>query len=232
MKRKFPHFVLILLLAGMASGLFAADVIDRIVATVNGHVILQSDWDDAVRFEALVDDRPLPQITDQDRSRALDRLIDQELLREQAQGVESPQPPPEEVKQRLQEIKSQYAASSPGGWYAALARYGFDEKQLEGRVAHDIAVLHQVEARLRPTVQIDPDSIESYYRDKLLPQLRHAGGYEVPLAQVAGKIREILTQEKINQLFSNWLQSLRAGSKITHTAAASGSPATPGGQGQ
>jgi hypothetical protein len=80
-------------------------------------------------------------------------------------------------------------------------------------------------------VQIDPTSIESYYRDKLLPQLRHAGGHDVPLAQVAGKIREILTQEKVNQLFSSWLQNLRAGSKI-RTATASSPPVAPGGLGQ
>ena len=227
--RKFSHFVLLLLLLGTALRLFAADVIDRIVATVNGHVILQSDWDDAIRFEALADGRPLAQITDQDRGRALDRLIDQELLREQAQGVESPQPPAEEVQQRMQEIQSQYGATS--AWQAALSGYGFDEKQFEARVAHDISVLRQVEARLRPTVQIDPTSIESYYRDKLLPQLRHAGGHDVPLAQVAGKIREILTQEKVNQLFSSWLQNLRAGSKI-RTATASSPPVAPGGLGQ
>jgi len=53
-----------------------------------------------------------------------------------------------------------------------------------------------VEARLRPSVQIDPTSIESYYRDKLLPQLRHAGGQDVPLAQVAGKIREFSRRKK------------------------------------
>src|SRR6266436_9684270 len=127
--RKFPHFVALLLLAGTASCLFAADVIDRIVATVNGHVILQSDWDDAVRFEALADGRPLDQLTDQDRSRALDRLIDQELLREQAQGVEAPQPPTNEVKQRMQELQAQQGINSPVAWRAALARYGFDEKQ-------------------------------------------------------------------------------------------------------
>jgi peptidyl-prolyl cis-trans isomerase SurA len=229
--RKFPHTVLLLLLASTAPRLLAADVIDRIVATVNGHVILQSDWDDALRFEALVDGRPLTQITDQDRSRALDRLIDQELLREQAQGVEAPQPPQDEVQQRIREIQSQYGPDSGGSWQETLARYGFDQKQLESRLAHDISVLRQVEARLRPTVQIDSSSIESYYRDKLLPQLRHADGQVVPLAKVAAKIREILTQEKVNQLFSSWLQSLRAGSKI-RTAVASGPPSSPGGQGQ
>ena len=61
--RTLSHFVGILLLGGLAVSAYAADVIDRVVATVNGHVILQSDWDDAVRFEAFVDGRPLDQIT-------------------------------------------------------------------------------------------------------------------------------------------------------------------------
>src|SRR5262252_8548198 len=86
----------------------AADVVDRIVATVNGHVILQSDWDDAVRFEAFMEGRPLGQVTDQDRGRALDRLIDQELLREQAQGVDAPAPPAEEVNQRIADLKAEH----------------------------------------------------------------------------------------------------------------------------
>lgn len=226
--RKLFHFVLLVLLA--VSPAYAADVIDRIVATVNGHVILQSDWDDAVRFEAFVEGHRLDQVTDQDRSRALDRLIDQELLREQGQGGDAPQPA-DEVQKRIQEIQAQQAATSPTAWSSALARYGFDAKQFEARVAHDLAVLRQVEARLRPSVQIDAQSVESYYHDKFLPQLHQAGVQEVPLAEVSTRIREILTQEKVNQLFSSWLQSLRAESKIRTVAATSSPPAASGGQG-
>lgn len=228
--RKLPHYVIALVIAFAPLGSRAADLIDRIVATVNGHVILQSDWDDAVRFEAFVDGRPLGQLTDQDRGRALEGLIDQELLREQAQGADTPQAPADEVQKRIQEMRIQQGTTSPESWYAALARYGFSEKTLEARVAHNLSMLRQVEARLRPNVQIDAQSIESYYHDKFLPQLRGAGTQEVPLAKVAAKIREILTQEKVNQLFSAWLQSLRAESKI-RTAAASTPPAPVGGQG-
>lgn len=230
--RKLSHFALLLLLAAAATRAEAADVIDRIVATVNGHVILQSDWDDAVRFEAFVEGRPLDQLTVQDRSRALDRLIDQELLREQAQGADSPLPPADEVKKRIHEIQAQQSATSPNAWQAALARYGFDEKQFEARVAHDLSVLRQVDARLRPSVQIDAQSIESYYHDKFLPKLHQVGSQDVPLAEVSARIREILTQEKVNQLFSSWLQSLRAESKIHTAVAGSSLPAASGGQGQ
>jgi peptidyl-prolyl cis-trans isomerase SurA len=227
--RRISYLLLLLFLVVNAA--HAGDVIDRIVATVNGHVILQSDWDDAVRFEAFVEGRPLGQVTDQDRGRALDRLIDQELLREQAQG-DAPQPPADEVKQRISELQAQHDCTTPDAWRATLARYGLDESSLESRLAHDIATLRQVEARLRPTVQIDSQSIESYYRNQFLPKLKQAGVQEVPLTAVSGKIREILTQQKVNQLFASWLQSLRAESKIHTSGAGSISPAPGGGQGQ
>lgn len=229
--RNLSHFLFSLaLVATLTVSASATDVIDRIVATVNGHVILQSDWDDAIRFEAFVEDRPLNQLTDQDRAHALDRLIDQELLREQAQGVDAPQPPADEVRQKLQELQAQHDATSPSAWQAVLKSYGLDQKQLEARVAHDIATLRQVEARLRPTIQIDTQTIESYYRDKFLPKLRGTGAQDVPLAAVSGKIREILTQEKVNQLFTSWLHTLRTESKI-HSSVATSSPPASGGQG-
>lgn len=226
--RKLPLLLWLLLLA-LGPCARAADIVDRIVATVNGHVILQSDWDDAVRFEAFVEGRPLDHLSDQDRSRALDRLIDQELLREQSQGADAPQPPAEEVQQRILEIQTEHKATTSSAWHTALARYGLAQKQVETWLAHDISVLHQVEARLRPTVQIAPQTIESYYQATFLPELRKSGAQDVPLAQVSGKIREILTEQKVNELFTSWLQSLRSESKIRTPA--SSPPASTGGQG-
>src|SRR5207249_11420555 len=55
---------------------------------------------------------------------------------------------------------------------------------------------------------------ESYYNQELLPQLHHSGATEVSLAEVTPKIKEVLTQEKMNQLLTAWLKDLRAGSEI------------------
>jgi hypothetical protein len=71
-----------------------------------------------------------------------------------------------------------------------------------------------VDARLRPAVTIDSKSIESYYNQELLPQLRKSGGEQVPLAEVTPKIKELLTQKKMDELLTAWLQNLRAGSEI------------------
>jgi peptidyl-prolyl cis-trans isomerase SurA len=211
----------------MAGPVHAGEIIDRIVATVNGHIILQSDWEDAVSYEAFSSGHPVEQLGAADRKAALDRLIDQELLREQMRATDSQHASAEEVAKRTQEIRKQYpGAESDSGWHDVLARYGLTESELKNRVAMQFDLMRLVDARLRPTVQIDSKSIESYYNQELLPQLRHSGAKEVPLAEVTPKIKELLTQEKMNQLLTAWLQNLRAGSDI-HTEAI---PPDPGSQ--
>jgi peptidyl-prolyl cis-trans isomerase SurA len=195
--------------------LFAGDIVDRIVATVNGHIILQSDWEDALRFEAFTSNRSLDQLTSEDRKASLDRLIDQELLREQMHSADFLHATGEEVNDRIAEIRKQYSlAENEPGWRDALVRYGLTDEELRQRISSELDALRLVDARLRPSVNIDSKSIESYYNQELLPQLRQSGEKEVALNEVSPKIRELLTQQKVNELLLAWLQNLRAGSTI------------------
>jgi peptidyl-prolyl cis-trans isomerase SurA len=193
----------------------AAQVIDRIVATVNGHVILQSDWDEALCYEALLTDRKLAQFSDDDRRAVLDRLIDQELLREQMKSADFAHATDAEVAARVADARKLYPqAASSEAWPSLLARYQLTEKDLMTHVRSQIDVMRLVDARLRPTVQIDSKSIEAYYRNQFVPKLRQAGGSEVPLADVSAKIRELLTEEKVSELLVSWLQSLRSEGQV------------------
>lgn len=204
-------------LVGLSLPAPAGQIIDRIVATVNRDAILQSDWEDAVRYEAFIGGRPLDHVTSDDRKAALDRLIDQALLRGQTQFIQASLAPQEEVERRIAEIRQQYSgAETAPGWHSVLRHYGLTEAGLEERVAAQIELMQMVEARLRPSVTIDPKSIESYYNQELLPQLRQSGAQDVPLAEVTPQIKELLTEQKVNQLLTAWLQNLRAGSEI-HT---------------
>ncbi len=148
----------------------SAEVIDRIIATVNGHIILQSDWDEALCYEALLTNRNLGQFTDDDRRAVLDRLIDQELLREQMKSADFPHATDAEVAARVADARKQYPqAASPEAWQALLAQYHLTEKDLFAHVRQQIDVMRLVDARLRPAVQIDSKSIEAYYRDQFVP---------------------------------------------------------------
>ncbi len=210
----------------------AAEVIDRIVATVNGRVILQSDLDEALCYEAFLSNRPLAAFTDDDRRAVLDRLIDRELLREQIKSADFRHATDAEVSARIAEARKQYPqAASDDAWHSLLAEYHITEKDLYTRVQQQIDVMRLVDARLRPTVQIDSRSIEAYYRDQFVPKLKQSGASEVPLADVSAKIRELLTEEKVNEMLVSWLQTLRSEGQV-HIPGVTPSSNDPGVQSQ
>jgi peptidyl-prolyl cis-trans isomerase SurA len=201
----------------------AGEVIDRIVATVNGRIILQSDWDEALSYEALLNGQSLEQFGDDKRRAVLDRLIDQELLRSQIKAADFEQASAEEAAARVAEARKLYPeAASDQGWQTVLARYHLTEKDLLAHVQQQIDVVRLVDAHLRPNVQIDSRTIEAYYREKFVPQLRQAGAGEVPLADVSSKIRELLTEQKVSELLVSWLQTLRSESDVRVPGAAFG----------
>jgi peptidyl-prolyl cis-trans isomerase SurA len=191
----------------------AGQIIDGIVAKVNKTAILLSDWDEAIRYEAFVDGKPLNKLTDEDHKATLDRLIDQELLRQQL--INGIHVRAERVDAKIAEIRKLYpGAETEAGWKATLQRYGLTEAQLKEHLKVQIAVLRMVDERLRPGVQVDSHSVETYYREKFLPELRQKGAQDVPLASVAPKIQEVLAQERVDELLTAWLRNLRAQSEI------------------
>jgi peptidyl-prolyl cis-trans isomerase SurA len=213
MPKKFPRFGLVILLAAACA--YAGNIIDRIVATVNGHIILQSDWDEAVSYEAFVNVRSVNQVTVEDRKAALDRLIDQELIRQQIHPTDFQQASAADVDRRIEDIRKQHSeVMDELTWKAALELYGLSESELRHKVAAELEEMRMVDAHLRPSVQVDARSVETYYREKLLPELRASGAKEVSFGDVAPKIKELLAQQKMNDLLITWLRTLRAESSI------------------
>jgi hypothetical protein len=222
MWRRCLQIAMVLTLAG--TSLLAGEIIERVVATVNKRPILQSDWDEEVRYEAFVNHRPLTSVTVAERKAALEHLIDQELLRQQikedeAEGVLQPSSP--NVEKRLQEIRKQYVgAEKPAVWQADLQRYGLRAEDLARHVLLQARLERLIDVRLRPTIHISHSSIESYYQRQLLPELRKAGVKDVPLVEVSPKIEELLTQRRMNELLASWLHDLRSQSDIRMGGAA------------
>ena len=135
---------------------------------------LQSDWEQEVAFEALSNGRAPDSFTAAERNAALDRLIDQELLREQ---VRPSQPAAaDEVAARIAEVrKLQPDCATDDAWRAKLQRYGLTQSWLEKRLGDQIQLMKLVEDRLRPSIQIDRQAVETYYHDQLLPEMKRAG---------------------------------------------------------
>ena len=201
------------LIMALARSSPAGQIVDRVVTSVNGHVVLQSDWEQEVALEAFSNARDPDSFTIIERNAALDRLIDQELLREQ---VRPSQPAPAElVAARVSELRKLHPeCATDDGWRAALQRYGLTQKSLEKRVGDQIQLMKLVEDHLQPSIQIDQRAVETYYHDQLVPEMKRAGGPAAPLPEVFDRIKDLLAERKMNELLSVWLASLRSGSHI------------------
>ena len=191
----------------------AGEVLDRLVATVNGHALLESDWADEVRYESFLAGRPLEEITSADRKAALDRLIDQELLREQMRSSDFKPVSAEEIEKQVDSLKAEYARGDESSWSSVLARYGLTEAVARDRISVELNQLRLVDTHLRPLVQIDAAEIETYYKEQIVPKF--PAGQAPNLAEVRRKIRELLVQQQIDQQLSSWLDTLRSQARIT-----------------
>ena len=210
--RRFLHVVA--LVASMAGVCAAQQLVDRIVATVNRQPILLSDWEVEMRYEAMLDQKPLP-LGDEAARSALDRLIDQELVRQQMKSYRMAEPTPEELTARMAEVRKQIAVDNTQSQFSALLdRYGISEAELRERVTTQYAILRFIDVRLRPSIHVDQRSIEAYYNDTLAPQIRNKGEQPAPLADVAPQIEELLLQQRVDALTNDWLKDLRQQSQI------------------
>jgi len=197
---------------------FAGEIIDGVIATVNHKPILQSDWDDAVRYEAFMQQKPLREVTDSDRMGALQRLIDRRLLAIQMVEPNYLAPTAEDVRLNVAELRQQIpAAKNDAAWKRLLATYGFSERDIEANLRNQKQVMNFVEVRLRPNVHVQPEEVEAYYREQLVPDMEKAGVKVVTLQELEPKIHELLVQQHIDAMLDAWLHNLRQQSEIHST---------------
>jgi hypothetical protein len=116
----------------------------------------------------------------------------------------------EDIAKRVADVRRQNPAwRTDEGWRAARESYGLSEQDIAEHIATQLDVLRYIDQRFRPGVYIDKRSIESYYLDRFLPELKGEGAHKVPLREVSAKIQEILLQQRIEELFTSWLRNLR-----------------------
>jgi peptidyl-prolyl cis-trans isomerase SurA len=210
--RRLLYFALVLVLAALAP----AQVVDRMVAVVNRRVILESELDQAARVECLLQGKPVDKLTAADRDAVLERLIDRSLLEQQIVNPAMLAPTPEELAAKTRELRASIPGAGPGDqqWQSILAAYGLTQQDLEEQLAAQVRILRFIDLRFRGLVRIDKDAVAAYYQDKFLPEVRKRNAPEPKLAEVSDKIEQILAEQRIDALLSDWLKTLRAQAQI------------------
>jgi hypothetical protein len=194
----------------LAAAALAADLVDGIVATVNHQPILRSDWDEGARFEAFMQQKGLDEVTDTDQVLALQHLIDRQLLKAQMGNAAYMQPSDAELQADIDKVRAQVKdGTDDAAWHKLLARYGLTEAGLKEHMRVEFQVMNFIEVRLRPNVHVPDEDVEAYYHNQLLPDIQKSGGAAVALTEVQPRIRELLTQQRMDEMLDVWLHNLR-----------------------
>jgi len=193
----------------------SAQVVDRMVAVVNKRVILESELDQALRVEYLMQGKSLDKVSPRDSSAVLDRLVDRALLDQQILHPEMLAPTAEELADQVKEVRRQLpGAATDSDWKALLATYDLTQQDVEDSLITEVRTLRFVDLRFRGLVHIDKSEINNYYRQKFLPEVQSRGGSAPPLAEVSGQIEKILAEQSITDMLNRWLETLRAQAHI------------------
>jgi hypothetical protein len=205
-----------------------ATPIDRVVAVVNGDLILESDVDEERRMTAFLPySDPAGSFS---RSKAIERLIDRDLIEQQAK--EQPRKPitDAEVRANLNDMRKdilackQYKCETEAGWQRFLAANGFTEAEMMKRWRERMETLQFIEDRFRMGIRIPDADVQAYYTKTLLPEYaaRHATAPKID--SISDRIREILLQQQVSGLLDDWLKALRASGDVRMVTAMEAQP--------
>lgn len=220
------QFALVLLLP--IAGLAQPQVVDRMVAVVNKRVILQSELDQATRVEFLLQGKPIASLSQADTAAVLEQLIDRSLLDQQIVNPAMLDPSPEEIAAKVREVRQNFSGSvgqDDERWKSTLVLYGLTQQDLEEQLSSQARILRFVDLRFHGLVRVERDDIETYYQEKFLPEVRKRNAAAPALADVSDKIEQILVEQRIDNLLSDWLKTLRTQAHIETMLPAPSTPA-------
>jgi hypothetical protein len=202
--------------AGLAPEVRAQQVVDRIVARVEGDILLQSDLRELGAYQQLLGGPVEPE------PKRLDELIDQWIIEHEAEAAQFAQPSEEDVTFVLQQ-----AQKSMGGeqqFQVKLKAQGLSIATVRRILGREIFFSRYLDYKFRHAAQVDSAAEEKYYKDEFAPQMAARGQAAPPIESVREQIHELLVQKEITARAEQWLTESRARLKIEVIAQVGGAP--------
>lgn len=181
-------------------------VVDRIVARIEGDIILQSQVRELGAFQQLIEGRA------ETDNQLLQELIEQWIVQTEASASRFQQPAQSEVDRELARIRAQFTPEAK--YEARLRELGLTDDQVRETLTREIYVERYVDYKFRPSVQVDQAAVDAYYKNELLPALAKRNEPPPARTQVENDIREVLIQRGISDLTTKWLDDTKSRLKI------------------
>lgn len=197
-----PVVAFLMLRAGCAGNLAAQEIVDRIVARVENDIILLSDVRALSHYQRFLDGKS------ETDGQILDRLIDQWIVRTEADVSRFPPPTGTEIDRGVERIRKSLGSAEE--YESRKKLNGLNDQDIRVMVVMQIYLSNYLDSRFRSGVRIEPQAIEEFYRNSVVPRAA-ARGQEPPSLDAAREyIEEALMQKGINDQADQWLKESRA----------------------
>ncbi|HXY23969.1 MAG TPA: hypothetical protein VEI73_04920 [Candidatus Acidoferrum sp.] len=194
-------FLLVLTLAVFGQCAEAQQIIDRVVARVENDVILSSEIRALSHYQQFLDGQS------ESDEQILDRLIDQWIVRTEADVALSPHPSEADIDKAISRLRRSF--SSEEEFETRRQQAGLTMQEIRAMAAAQLYLSNYLDSRFRPAVQIEPKAIEEFYENAFVPRAK-ARGQEPPSLEAArDAIQEALVQNGINEQAYKWLKESR-----------------------
>ena len=192
------------------------EVVDKMVAVINGRELIT--YTDLLWQLALEPDKPLDNPRADDLNRALQLIIDQRLIAQEAEKLPPIAPTSEAVEAELARLIRFFPSKAE--FYQRLSRVGLgeDSEQLREIVRQRVAIENYLNFRFRSFTIVTPQEVKDFYHDVFIPRWRRQSpGSIVPtLEEKQAEIQDELTENKIASDTDEFLEDARARAEITN----------------
>src|SRR5271167_5121416 len=202
MRRRFIFMMgTLFFVAGRVFAMVGQEVVDRIVARVENDIILLSDVRELEEYQELVNGKS------ESESAIVDRLIDQWIVRSEAQLSRFPEPKSEEIDREVARVVKSFA--SPEEYEARKKQSGLNDAEVRKIVTARLYLDNYLDSRFRPSAQIDEKAVVDFYQNAVVPRAK-ARGQEPPTLDASRDIiQDALVQSDIDEQAARWLKESR-----------------------
>lgn len=204
-ERSMTRRLLMLVTVIALSGGLRAEVIDRILATVGGSLILQTDAVAAVRLGFVQ-----PPAQADALQWTMDRLIERRLMLIEVDRYGPPEPELSQVDARVREIDERIGSGTR--LEAILRETGMTVDQLRLWVRDDLRIEAYVQQRFGATFQPSEDDVVAYYRAH--PAEFTRGGRLLTFAEARDAARAAVLAELRAAAVRDWVSGLRRRTEV------------------
>jgi hypothetical protein len=184
---------------GVIPSIASGEIIDRVLAVVDGALITQSDVNEAIRLDL----EPGRDGTDRVAG-VLDALIERRLILAEVDRYAPPDPPDPDVDRAFEAVRGRLG---PAAFGDVLLQTGASPDQVRRFVRDDLRIAAYLQQRFG-TIQPSEVDLAQYYRE-------HASQFEgKSLQDVHDAVSAELTAERRASLVAEWVTGLRRRANI------------------